>query len=92
MNRYFIDWSLTSGGGFVVEADSEEAAERIAREVIDQSLGMEIRDGGDADVYVVDDTEPIDKHMSYFRIGAHGVEPFTPDPTTIAPTTPENDQ
>lgn len=79
MPRFFIDWGLKVGGEFIVEATSEKKAITIARDVITRALELEFLDAEEAEMSVEKDTEPVDKHMKYYRRNSEGrLESFTP--------------
>ena len=75
MNRYYVDWSYSSSGEFIVEAPSTYEAERLLAEIIENELAMEIRNAEDADVSLELDTDPDvdDPALPYYRADKHGI-------------------
>lgn len=79
MARFFIDWDLKTGGEFVVEASSNEEAIDLAKVIVDIELSKQFLDSDEADFDVEPDTEPVDKHMLYYRKNSEGkIETYTP--------------
>lgn len=82
MTIYYVDWSLTTGGEFYVQADSDEQAEMILREVIDREIDRRLLNSREAEVtYGAEDddnTEPLDGPLyGLARDGVH-VTPLFP--------------